>query len=268
MTLPKGSPRWKSAGTGLAVGALLALLAKELHLHTLISYWGDRAPWIAAISLACAALWMTRLRWLVATATAGLGLMWLMICFTPLTRWMARDLPRRDPIQEADAVFVLGAGIQKDGDLNYESMSRFVHALELLGRDLAPQLIVSELPHRPSYAKTARKLMNNIGLKQEVVPIGLVGNTRDEAVKVGELCRERGWSRLLVVTSPSHSKRASAALEHEGVEVISSPSTQTSFDFETLDQGDGRLEAWGKLIHERLGWWIYKTRGWLSEPQR
>jgi len=171
-------------------------------------------------------------------------------------------------MQNADAVFVLGSGIQLDGELTDEATSRLVHALELLGQGLAPRLIVSELPPpRPSHTDAARKLMKNLGLEHEVLAVGPVRSTRDEAELVGALLRKYGWKRLLVSTSPTHSRRASAALEKEGIEVVSSPSVQTRYDLENLELFflDNRISAFGDLIHEKVGLWVYARRGWLGE---
>jgi hypothetical protein len=38
---------------------------------------------------------------------------------------------------------------------------------------------------------------------------------------------------------------------------------ETRFDLETLDRADDRLIAFGSLIHERVGLWVYRRRGWI-----
>ncbi len=38
-------------GVGIALGALLGLLANQLSLLSLISYWDDRAPWVIGAAL-------------------------------------------------------------------------------------------------------------------------------------------------------------------------------------------------------------------------
>ncbi len=258
--------RWTLLTTGLAMGALVGLLAKDLNLQSVVSIWGDKAHWVVAIAILGAGLWTTRWRWLLGGATACLGVLWLVAAYTPLCEWLARGLPRQDTVEAADAVYVLGSNVQMDGQLTAEAMSRLLHALELLGQDLAPRLVVPELrPPKPSYKAAAQKVMRNLGMTQEVLSIGPVIRTRDEAVALGALFRQRGWSRALVVTSPPHSRRAGAALEREGIEVLSSPSTQTQFDLEKLDEADDRIKAFASLVHERAGLWFYKRRGWIED---
>jgi uncharacterized SAM-binding protein YcdF (DUF218 family) len=247
-------------GQGLAVGSTLALLARDLDLATLVSYWGDRSPLVIAIALGVALLWTTRLRRVIALAAACLGLAWIVIAFTPTTALLARDLPRRDPEQPADAVFVLASRIQDDGELTTTAMSRLLHALELLGQGQAPRLVLSELPppYAP-YAPAARALMAHLKLTQELLSVGPVRSTHDEAVLVARLFRERGWRRVLLVTSPTHTRRAAAAFEREGLLVVSSPAIETR-----LEHPDERLFAFGSLIHERAGIAVYRYRGWIK----
>jgi uncharacterized SAM-binding protein YcdF (DUF218 family) len=250
---------------GLTVGGLIGLLVKDLGLSTVVSYWGDIAPWVVAAALITATFWRTRFRWIFGGSAACLGCLWIIVSFTPVTIWMARDLPRHDPLEAADAVFVLGSGVQMDGELTTEAMSRMLHGLELLVQGHAPRLIVSELPPPfPSYADATRELMQRLGISGEVLAVGPIRNTREEAVAVGELFRERGWEKLLLVTAPTHSRRAGATFENEGMEVISSPAVQTRFDLERLDYSDDRILAFRSLIHEWVGLRVYRFQGWID----
>ena len=50
--------------------------------------------------------------------------------------------------------------------------------------------------------------MENLGIKCELLSVSPVRSTRDEALLVGQLAKERGWKSVLLVTSPTHSRRA------------------------------------------------------------
>jgi len=259
------SAMWKRLGTGSAVGLLAALLARDLDLPTLVSYPGDRLPLLLPLVALGVLAWRTRLQWLFAAGTLALALVWGVVALSPVSLWMVADLERRDPPRACDAVFVLASRLQVDGEPTTAAMARLVHALGLLGEGRSDRLILSELaPPAPSYAVPARALMGRLGLAQELVTVGPVRNTRDEAVAVASLCRRRGWRRILVVTSPYHARRASGALEREGIEVVSSPAGEPRFDLETLDRPEERLEAFGALLHEHVGIWVYRSRGWIA----
>jgi uncharacterized SAM-binding protein YcdF (DUF218 family) len=187
--------------------------------------------------------------------------------FTPLTAWMAEGLPRRDPVENADAVFVSASNLQQDGDPTPHALARLLRGLELVAEGRASRLVLSELrPPKPSYVPLARAEMERLGLHAEILTVGPVVNTHDEAVAVAALARERGWKRILLATSPTHSRRAAATLEHEGIAVLSSPCLEVLYDLENLDDWetvDDRFYAFGSLVHERLGLFVYRRRGWI-----
>jgi len=254
--------------TGAAVGALAGLIIKDLDLTMVVSYWAERSPLVLVAALVGAVSWLTSLRKFVALVVAALGVLWLAVGFTPLTGWMARDLLRRDPLRKADAVFVLASGLQSDGELSPSSMSRLVRGLELIGEGWAPRLILAEHPRPyPRYRDAASKLIQSLGLEPEIIVVGPTRNTHDEAVAVGVVARARAFDRIIVVTSPSHTRRASAALEAEGVAVTSVPAQQIRFDFENLGtpfDADSHVRAFGPVLHERVGLVYYRLRGWIE----
>jgi uncharacterized SAM-binding protein YcdF (DUF218 family) len=249
---------------GLLAGGLAGVLGRDLDLPSLVSYWGERSSLVLCTALAFALLWNTPLRRLLAGAVAALALAWGLVAFTPLTALMARNLARRDTLAPADAVFVLGSRLQEDGEFTSQSLSRLIRAVEVVGQGQAPCLILSELPppYAP-YAPAARALLGHLRLEPELLTIGPVRSTRDEARLLGELFRKRGWRRLVVVTDPAHSRRASAAFEAEGLDVVSFPSTETRWDFEGLHRPDERLAAFGSLLHEYAGLAYYRFRGFV-----
>jgi uncharacterized SAM-binding protein YcdF (DUF218 family) len=252
---------------GAALGFLLGLVARDLDLPTVISFHGDRAQIAAFCTAIGGLLGLARFERLLVGAASAAAVLWLLVALTPLTHWMAEGVVRRDPLQKADAVFVLASALQRDGELSTPAMSRLLCGLSLLEEGFANHLILSELPppHR-SYRDAARKLMDSLGLSHEILVVGPVSNTHEEAVAVSKLARDRGFERLLVVTSPSHTLRASLALETEGVNVVSVPSVETRFDYENLRTGlgsDDRVRAFGDLIHERVGLWYYRWKRWI-----
>jgi uncharacterized SAM-binding protein YcdF (DUF218 family) len=105
--------------------------------------------------------------------------------------------------------------------------------------------------------------MGHLGMKQEVLAVGPVVNTHDEAVAVARLAAERGWKRVIVVTSPTHTRRACAAFERAGLAVVCTPATETQYNAEALEGPDDRLRAFEALGHEWIGLLVYRLRGWI-----
>jgi len=167
-------------------------------------------------------------------------------------------------VRPADAVYVLASSIQEDNDPGAGAASRLWRGLELLARDQAPVLILSELkPPNGRYEPVARNWMAAVHIDRELIVLGPTTNTRNEALAVAALSRARGFERLLVVTSPTHTRRACAAFEREGLSVVCVPAIETQFDLETLDRPTDRAKAFGSVMHERLGLWVYRRRGWI-----
>jgi uncharacterized SAM-binding protein YcdF (DUF218 family) len=108
--------------------------------------------------------------------------------------------------------------------------------------------------------------MARLHVEGEVATAGPVRRTRDEAVVVAAFCRAHRWRRVILVTSPLHSRRGAASLEREGMQVFSSPAIETRFDLERLDRPSERLFAFAAALHERLGLWYYERRGWIGVP--
>jgi uncharacterized SAM-binding protein YcdF (DUF218 family) len=243
---------------------LAGFIAVDLDLASLISYWGDRTFVIPAAAFVGAAVWPTLLRRLAMGGLALLAGLWLAVAFTPLTIWMAEGLVRRDPVQAGDAVFVFASRVQMDGEPTTAAMSRLLRGLELVGEGRSTELVVSEVRGGPRSRPIAEDWVERFVPSARVTAVGPILNSHDEAVAVARLFRERGWTRVLAVTSPTHTRRASAALEAQGLEVISVPAVETSFDLERLEYPGDRREAFSNLAHEHLGLIVYRYRGWID----
>lgn len=260
-----GAGRGPQLAVGLAVGALAGSLARDIDFLGALSFWGDTTISVVLVALAGALLWCTSLRRIVAAGTVGLGLLWSVVAFTPLSGRLAVGLVRADPIAPADAVLVLGSRLQKDSELTPQAESRLLRGLELVAEGHAPRLILTEQPPTSVlYETSARRLMKSLRLEGELLTIGLTSNTHDEAVAAAVLCRSRGWTRLLVVTSPTHTGRACPTVERQGIAVVCVPAVETRFDLETLDRPQDRLALFTQVLHERLGAWVYRRRGWIA----
>jgi uncharacterized SAM-binding protein YcdF (DUF218 family) len=252
-------------GVGLAVGAVAGFVVADLNLPSLVSAFGDRTYYLLAITALGGAAWLTPLRRLVAAGAVALALLWLAVSFTPLSARLADGLVRRDPIEDADAVFVFASRIQEDGDPTTDAMSRLLKGIELMAEGRAPLLVVSEVPPPAgSYAPLARAWLASLARRGEVLQLGRIVNTHDEARGLARVARERGIRRVLAVTSPTHTLRAAAALEKQGLVAIAVPAAETNFDLETLRFPGDKRRAFGPIAHERIGLLVYRRRGWID----
>jgi uncharacterized SAM-binding protein YcdF (DUF218 family) len=240
-------------------------VATDIGLPSLVSWWQDWTYIVVAAAFAGAVVWLTPLRRLGVLAVGLLCALWLLVAFTPLTVWMKDGLVRRDPIQAGDAAFVFGSSVQPDDEPTPKAMARLFRALELVADGRTRHLVVSEIPAPwGRSAPIAEGWVARFAPQAEVLVVGPVRNTHDEAVAVKALFEKRGWARVLAVTSPTHTRRAAAALEAQGLEVVAVPAVETQFDLEGLGFPSDRREAFGALAHEWLGLYVYRQRGWID----
>ena len=124
-----------------------------------------------------------------------------------------RFLVDEDPLEPADAVFVLAGS----------RAARWMEAVELFKEKTAQHIVLSsdrmegaefELLARgirlPRHSDLAREAMIQAGVPPGAVEVirSPVDNTAQEAVVARALAAERGWKRLLIVTSRSRAKGA------------------------------------------------------------
>ena len=194
---------------------------------------------------------------------AGLGVAALLtaLCLlTPVLRGPLSALIVSQPPVKADAIVVLGAGVQcGTNTLNGLGLSRLVRGLELWRGGYAPVLTVSEqsglLGEENCPKISALQNAQITALYGQSGPPTLtlknVTTTRDEAARVRDLAREHGWQRVLLVTSPWHSRRAQALFQGYGVNAVSVPAQETGFDLTLPTPGD-RLVALRVMLYEGL----------------
>jgi uncharacterized SAM-binding protein YcdF (DUF218 family) len=152
----------------------------------------------------------------VCLATAVVGVVGL-VCFLPFA---GRFLVREDPLAASDAVFVLAGG----------TVDRWLEGVELFKERQAPLIVLSpgrldpaEIDLRakgirwPNDGELAREAMLQLGLPQDVVRIlpGNLDNTAQEAEAFHRFINQVGWRRVIVVTSPYHTRRTRLAFRRE-----------------------------------------------------
>jgi uncharacterized SAM-binding protein YcdF (DUF218 family) len=245
---------------GVALGALVGLVVKELDLAALTPFEGSREALAVLIALACAAAWVVGLRRTLAAACGGLLLLWLVVAFTPLCPALAAGLVRSEVVEPADAVFVSGAALSPGELARGERRSRLLLGTELVARGRAPLLVV---PQAEAASGDVAEVMQLLGVGPEKLVTLSGGSSHEEAVALSRLYRDRQWRLVTVVTSPLHSSRMGAVLAREGVNAVITPSQETRFEAPELPRAADRIAAFGSVIHERMGRLVYRLRGWV-----
>ena len=177
-----------------------------------------------------------------------------------------RFLQHEDPLQKADAIFVLaGARVE-----------RALEAVDLYKEGWAPFIVLSGgrveageywLRQRgitfPREGDALRIMMGQLGIPSSAIlqPPESVDNTGQEANVLRAMVQARHWRRVIIVTSKYHTRRAAFAfrrgLEHTGAEPIVRASRYDSSDPARWwrHRADLRFASseWLKLLLYRLG---------------
>ncbi len=184
-------------------------------------------------------------------------------------------------IPPADVVMMLGGSQEysKNDLMGFnltDASDRILIAVEMAKSGKAGALVLGGGGDVPGKNETteAQALQNWIERWQLInVPIlnlGRSANTHEEAVKFAALKKERGWRRVILVTSAFHMRRAVAVFPGVGVEVLpvacdfQRPGTPYVPHFDPFPAPQGF--KWMDLyLHEQIGMVVYRLRGWIGK---
>ena len=213
-----------------------------------------------------------------------IAVLWLYFCST---EWGASTLMTPleaaypaftdEELPRAEAIVVLGGAINgetrfgQDGDFNHAA-DRLWRAATLYLADKAPLLVLSggtrvegELPGSHLMAE---KLVS-IGLPRDaLLQESESRTTRENGQQTYALLHQRDIQHILLVTSASHMRRASAVFVAQGFAV-----TAVATDHQTplrIGPVPGwlptveRLSRSTRAIHEWVGYWVYDRLGYFA----
>jgi uncharacterized SAM-binding protein YcdF (DUF218 family) len=231
-------------------------------------------------------VWKRRWRELAMPGVAWLILM-VMTCTPAASVLMARLEGEHEAVRladlgegGADAIVCLGGGaepsmVEPTGLHLKTGADRVGTALALLAKKKAPLLVLGgggyeEKGVTHSEADRVLLALRDLGVGTEaMLSLGVCTDTRDEALKVAALARERGWKRVLLVTSAYHMRRSAGTFTKAGVPVVAVPCNYVSsvnrvgdLEWLHLPHADA-FQVFGAWFHEVAGTWVYRWRGWL-----
>jgi uncharacterized SAM-binding protein YcdF (DUF218 family) len=142
-------------------------------------------------------------RWLL----VGLALVLLYFLVPAALTGLASLLVRQDPLQPAGVVIVLGGG---------RHCLRLQYGAELYRKGFARKLVLSGIaaPVGSAAEANVRQQAVRLGVAEaDILVVKNTWHTRAEAEALTSLMRAQGWHSALVVTEPSHTRRARYTLQ-------------------------------------------------------
>jgi uncharacterized SAM-binding protein YcdF (DUF218 family) len=90
-----------------------------------------------------------------------------------------------------------------------------------------------------------------------------VHSTHDEAMAFAAMGRTHGWRRVMLITSPLHTRRACATFETAGLPVECRPAHPRVYSISRLDIPSDRREVFADVLYETAASMLYAARGWI-----
>jgi uncharacterized SAM-binding protein YcdF (DUF218 family) len=271
---PDSSGRRRSLATDALLGVLAAFVVAELTPLGGFELLGTIA---ALLTGAVAGVLIGR--WLRPGVLVGIDValvaVYLLVAGTPIvvpftSRWIRIDPLPPDTL---DAVIVLSAGVMSDSSLSSTAADRLLTGLELMRAGKGRRLVTTR-----HVQETGRGELNTDSDQARLVALASVPadkwtvvagptTTREEAVLTARLLIPRGETRVAVVTSPLHTRRACATFEGAGFSVICRASRERDHVTNPPLGAHDRLAALRAYGYELAGALKYRARGWLT-PHR
>ncbi|MGK2934331.1 MAG: YdcF family protein [Gemmatimonadaceae bacterium] len=255
--------------SGAILGALVWLAVTTLEINSSLHL--SIASGLLPAAVLGGLLGVTRYRVILWLAGGALAALFAVVAFTPIIVQPAQALVRSDPMPSPpltlDAVVVLSGDVTTDGLIGYSGIERLLSGIRL-ARSTGTQSLVTTRVRHPANLEISsdadqKRLVQLMGPGMRLFIVPDVFSTRDEALRVRELAAQRGWARVAVVTSPSHSRRACGAFEKVGLRVTCIPAESRDVAFRTLDLPTDRVKAFRLWIYEIAGTVNYRLNGWL-----
>ncbi len=183
-------------------------------------------------------------------------------------------------LPKGDAVVALGGGhaVSRFDPLGFsigEPGDRYLTGVLLTRLGKAPALVfggsfpVSDQQDNLEMAPVQTWIKSWSLTPATVTNLGLCADTHDEALHYAALVAKYHWKRTLLVTSALHLRRAEAVFKQQGLDIV-----PVACDFQIygvrgatskfgLFPSLRRFVLWSLYLHEKIGWWVYRWRGWI-----
>lgn len=192
----------------------------------------------------------------------------LIVGYTGVVSHAMDKFVRSDRVPaSADAVVALSGGVTADGYLSQQGLDRTITAVTLVEQGIAPVMVFTREEREANGVRSTNvadqlRFSKLAGL-QQVLTTRPVKSTRDEALAVSQIAKHREWKRIVLVTSPFHSRRACATFERVGLTVSCVPSESRDVAIKRLIYPRDRLNAFGLWLYETAGTLRYRQLGWI-----
>ena len=193
-----------------------------------------------------------------------LVLAYVILFETQVPWWLASPLRLEQPPAPADAIVVFAGGVGESGQAGGGYQERLGRAIELYRAGWAPRLVISS---GFVFAFKEAEVMRGLAIANGVAPSDIAletraANTHENVIFTNDILKQRGWRRILIVSSPYHMRRALLTWRKAAPEVDVQPEPPRSSQFYTHDRGATFTQIRG-LVQEYVALVDYWWKGWI-----
>jgi uncharacterized SAM-binding protein YcdF (DUF218 family) len=214
--------------------------------------------------------------WFAFTFTLGM----FLVMYTPVANWLAGPLVVQEELKKADLIVVLGGGSYRNS-LTGASSERLLKGLILYREGYAPRIIFSggapeglsrKLLHTVLGIKTGKKTQSSeadlmgsaasrLGVPDKDRAIDEAAlDTYENLINVGKYMSENGLKTCLMVTSPTHMRRAELIARKLGLECYPAPISDYTSEMKGPFE---RLALFKQTVWEYGGLAVYRLYGYI-----
>ncbi len=202
-----------------------------------------------------------------------LAVLYILIFYSPLVWYMAEPLKIVQQPTKADAIVVIGGGAGESGVPGQGYEERVTHAVDLYKRGYASHTIFSSgytnIMKEPDVMKA---LAISLGVPSDAIIVETdSANTYKNVLNVREILKDKGWNKILLVSSPYHMRRVSLVFNRNAkeVDVIYTPTPNSQFYNYSINSNGSyffkktTLKQLEGFKHEYLGIIYYWWKGYI-----
>ena len=199
-----------------------------------------------------------------AEIVVGLATVYLLLFQTPLIWWCAAPLNVTAPPAPADAIVVFAGGVGESGQAGGGYQERVKQAIDLYKGGWAPNVVLSS---GFAYSFHEAEVMRAIAVDNGV-PSGSIllepraASTHENVLFVKQILDDHHWTRVLLVSSPYHMRRALLTWRRvaPAITVIPTPPLQSQFYEHTRGASFDQIRGIAWEYAATIAYW---RRGWL-----
>ena len=208
----------------------------------------------------------------------GLYVLCMPITSDSLMGWLEGPRPSPNILAQKFDVAVVLTGmldlkLSTEGNIEFgEGVDRILAGISMVRRGIADQLLITGgsgdlFDQSKSEAVFLKEFAIESGLSSDQIIIDPTSrNTHENAVNTAALVRERGYEKILLITSAFHMWRSEAAFNQQGlfpeVYPVDFRTSDTINIFSFLPSSDA-LSRITRMIHELVGVAVYSLQGYI-----